>query len=96
MVSKKVLTFTSSEKHTTTITIKIQPIMANAIDINTIKIGTKIISNNMIMVVTGKTKTDFVGYIERNGEKISGDDVRIQFSTFTNPHYQSGIRIEQN
>ena len=30
MVSKKVLTFTSSEKHTTTITIKIQLIMATS------------------------------------------------------------------
>ena len=60
-------------------------------DIKAIKNGTKIESKKMIMVVTGKSETAFLGYISYNGKAVG--QCSLSFEMFTNPHYANDIKI---
>ena len=53
--------------------------------------GTKIESKNMIMVVTGKSETAFLGYISYKGKAVG--QCSLSFDMFTNPHYSKDIKI---
>jgi hypothetical protein len=57
---------------------------------NEITIGTRLLSNKMVMVVTGETVTDFVGYSEYKGENKG--QCRLQKKNLVNPHL-SGVQI---
>ncbi len=54
--------------------------------------GSKIKSNNMVMVVTGITETAFLGYFEYKGRSVG--QCSILKEMFSNPHYMNGITIE--
>jgi hypothetical protein len=56
-----------------------------------IKNGTKIISNNLTMIVTGKSQTAFLGYISYKDKAVG--QISIEFSMFENPHYINNIQI---
>ena len=58
---------------------------------STIKIGTKIESNKMVMVVTGETSTSFLGFHQYNGKLVG--QCSIAKDMFTNPHYMNNIKI---
>jgi hypothetical protein len=53
--------------------------------------GTKIESNNMIMVVTGENEKAYLGYIEYKGNAVG--QCSLLKEMFTNPHYMNGIKI---
>lgn len=53
--------------------------------------GTKIISHNMEMVVTGETEKRYIGYILYKSENVG--ECSIEKSMFKNPHYMEGIEI---
>jgi hypothetical protein len=53
--------------------------------------GTKIESNNMIMVVVGESETAYIGYHEYKGRAVG--QCSILKEMFTNPHYMNGIKI---
>ena len=73
MVSKKVLTFTSSEKHTTTITIKIQIIMATSTASQTNTLNRKIEKNEkMIRFHEAKIRSNENDRLAFRLEKIEG------------------------
>lgn len=57
----------------------------------TIKIGTKIESNKLVMVVTGENKRAFLGYHEYKGKVVG--QCSIAKDMFTNPHYCNSIKI---
>ena len=59
--------------------------------ISQIKKGTKIISNKLVMVITGETEKAFLGYHEYKG-KIVGQ-CSISKDMFSNPHYMGNIEI---
>ena len=65
----------------------------NKNDMNTAQItkGTKIESNNMVMVVTGENEKAYLGYIEYKGNAVGQCSLLKQM--FTNPHYMNGIKI---
>lgn len=56
-----------------------------------IKIGSKIESNKMIMVITGENKTSFLGYHEYKGRAVG--QCSILKETITNPHYMNNIKV---
>mgnify|MGYP000916723465 FL=1 len=60
---------------------------------NTSKIrkGTKIESNNLVMVVTGETEKAFLGYHEYKGKVVG--QCSIAKDMFTNPHYMNNIKV---
>jgi hypothetical protein len=60
-------------------------------DIKKIVNGTKIESKNMIMVVTGKSDTAFLGYISYKGKAVG--QISLSFEMFTNPHYAKDLKI---
>ncbi len=60
-------------------------------DIKKILNGTKIESKNMVMVVTGKSDTAFLGYISYKGKAVG--QCSLSFEMFTNPHYSKDIKI---
>lgn len=55
-----------------------------------ITIGTRLLSNNMVMVVTGETVDEFVGYCEHNGENKG--QCRLKKKNLVNPNL-SGVSI---
>ena len=65
----------------------------NKNDMNTAQItkGTKIESNNMVMVVTGENEKAYLGYIEYKGNAVG--QCSLLKEMFTNPHYMNGIKI---
>lgn len=63
--------------------------MTNAIE--QVKVGTKIISNKMVMIVTGENEKMFFGYFLYKGKNAG--ECTIHKSIFNNPHYKDGIQI---
>ncbi len=53
--------------------------------------GTKILSNNLVMVVTGENEKAYLGYHEYKGNIVG--QCSIAKDMFTNPHYMSNIQI---
>jgi len=53
--------------------------------------GTRIESNKMVMVVTGKSETAFLGYISYKGKAVG--QCSLNFEMFTNPHYSKNIKV---
>ena len=51
----------------------------------------KIIANKMTMVITGETKTSYVGYHEYKGKPVG--QCSILKETLDNPHYQLGMEV---
>lgn len=60
-------------------------------DIKKIVNGTKIESKSLVMVVTGKSETAFLGYISYKGKAVG--QISLSFEMFTNPHYSKDIKI---
>lgn len=60
-------------------------------DIKKIVNGTKIESKSLLMVVTGKSDTAFLGYISYKGKAVG--QCSLSFDMFTNPHYLKDIKI---
>ena len=61
------------------------------IDLKKIVNGTKIESHKIIMVVTGRNDTCFLGYISFNNKAVG--QISLAFEMFTNPHYCNNIKI---
>lgn len=59
--------------------------------INSVVIGSKIIANNMNMVVTKITDVRFFGYYEYKGKKI---ELSMCKDMFSNPHYMNNITVQ--
>ncbi|MDB4302150.1 hypothetical protein N9924_01145 [bacterium] len=53
--------------------------------------GDKVVSQKLVMVIVGETKTAYQGYHEYNG-KIVGQ-CSLEKSMLTNPHYAKNIEI---
>ncbi len=45
----------------------------------------------MVMVVTGRSETAFLGYISHKGKAVG--QISLSFEMFTNPHYSNNIKI---
>lgn len=56
-----------------------------------LKNGTKIISKSMVMVVTSRSETAYIGYIEYKGRPVG--QCSILFEMFDNPHYIKDIDV---
>lgn len=61
------------------------------VKISDVKIGTKLKSYEMVMVVTGKNLTSFLGYISYNNKAVG--QCSLDFSMFENSHYNNNIKI---
>lgn len=59
-------------------------------DILKLKKGDKIESNKMVMVITGETKTAYIGYHEYKGRPVG--QCSILKEMFSNPHYMNNIK----
>lgn len=57
-----------------------------------IGIGSRITSHGMIMIITEETPTRFKGFREYKGVQMK-NELSIQKSMFTNPHYMNGIKV---
>jgi len=57
----------------------------------TLKVGDKIESHKMVMVITEETDKAFIGYHEYKGEK--GSKLVLTKETLVNPHYCKHIKL---
>jgi len=55
--------------------------------------GTRIEANKMVMVVTGETKTHFLGYYEYKGKIVIAGECALDKEKITNPHYCHRLKI---
>jgi len=53
--------------------------------------GTKIESNNLVMIVTSVTEKAYLGYHEYKGQIVG--QCSISKDMFSNPHYMNNIKI---
>jgi len=53
--------------------------------------GDKIESQKMVMVITGETKTAYLGYHEYKGKPVG--QCSILKETLENPHYTKNIKV---
>ena len=60
-----------------------------------VHIGTRIISNKMVMVVTGVVDGAWIGYSEYQYEKygVKKETMYLDFKMLQNPHYNKNIKI---
>jgi len=56
-----------------------------------IKIGTRLESHKMIMVVTGESEKYFIGYLDFAGRNAG--ECLLAKDTLTNPHYNKNLKI---